>query len=210
MNAMEELYGDFIPDKDGIIPITDDEYFSDDIVIQFVSFLEKAFGKESVEQNLEYIAKVLRGKGSSREVIRRYFNESFFEDHCATYSITGSGKRPIYWLFDSGKNNGFKCLMYVHRYQPDMIARVRTDYVHELQSRYRTEIEEIQGKIDQLSGNEKINNSNRLKSLRLKADEIHLYEEIIHHIADQMISIDLDDGVKANYALFQDVLAKIK
>ena len=200
----------FQPDRDGIIPICDDEYFEDDIVGRFVSFVEKVFGKNNLEENLSNIASVLGGKGSSREVLRSYFINEFYFDHCSTYSVTGSGKRPIYWLFDSGKKNGFKCLIYMHRYQPDTIARIRTDYVHEQQSRYRTAIADLEQRINGASTSERVKLSKQLATLQAQAEEIRVYEEKIHHLADQMIKIDLDDGVKHNYEIFKDVLAKIK
>lgn len=203
-------YETFKPDVDGIIPICDDEYFADDIVGKFITFIELVYGKQALEENLRYIADTLGGKGSPRKVIRNYFINNFFVDHCATYSIIGSGKRPIYWLFDSGKNNGFKCLIYIHRYQPDMIARIRTDYIHEQQSRYRTAIADLEQRLNDVSSSERIRLSKTLDKLRTQREEIRLYEEKIHHLADQMISIDLDDGVKHNYAIFKDVLAKIK
>ena len=198
-------YKTFPADKDGIIPICDDEYFDDDIVGLFVKFVEKAYGKETLEENLKFIADALGGSGSPRDVIRNYFLNDFFTDHCKIYQ-----KRPIYWLFDSGKKNGFKCLIYMHRYQPDTIARIRTDYVHEQQSRYRTAIEETENRLQSASGSDRVKLEKKLKKLRDQEAEIHAYEEKIHHLADQMISIDLDDGVKVNYAKFQDVLAKIK
>ena len=119
-------------------------------------------------------------------------------------------KRPIYWLFDSGKKNGFKCLIYMHRYQPDTIARIRTDYVHETQSRYRTAIETLERQLANASTGERVKLQKRLTALKAQAEELRVYEEKIHHLADQMIPIDLDDGVKVNYAKFQDVLAPIK
>ena len=203
-------YSAFIPDKDAIIPICDDEYFEDDIVGRFVDFVEKAFGKSVLEENLRDIADVIGGKGSSREILRRYFINDFFADHCSVYSVSGSGKRPIYWLFDSGKKNGFKCLIYMHRYQPDTIARIRTDYVHEQQSRYRTAIADLEQRINGASTSERVKLSKQLSKLQAQAEEIRVYEEKIHHLADQMIEIDLDDGVKHNYEIFKDVLAKIK
>lgn len=206
----DSKYTLFTPDRDAIIPICDDEYFEDDIVGRFVSFVEKAFGKEYLEENLRFIADALDGSGSSREVIRSYFSSGFYADHCTTYSVTGSGKRPIYWLFDSGKKNGFKCLIYMHRYQPDTIARIRTDYVHEQQSRYRTAIADLEQRINGASTSERVKLSKQLAKLQAQAEEIRVYEEKIHHLADQMIKIDLDDGVKHNYELFRDVLAKIK
>ena len=201
----ESLYSLFTPDKDAIIPVCDDEYFLDDIVGRFVKFVEVVYGKDTLEDNLKFIADALGGNGTSREVIRNYFINDFYTDHLKVYQ-----KRPIYWLFDSGKKNGFKCLIYMHRYQPDTIARIRTDYVHEQQARYRTAIEEIEKRIDTVSASEKVKLTKKLNTLKAQDEEIHTYEEKIHHIADKMISIDLDDGVKYNYALFQDVLAKIK
>ncbi|MBR1711356.1 MAG: BREX-1 system adenine-specific DNA-methyltransferase PglX [Clostridia bacterium] len=203
-------YKSFLPDKDAILPICDDEYFEDDIVGRFVKFIEIVYGKELLEENLRYIADALGGKGSSRDVIRNYFLNDFYADHCTTYSVTGSGKRPIYWLFDSGKKNGFKCLIYMHRYQPDTIARIRTDYVHEQQSRYRTAIADLEQRTNGASTSERVKLSKQLATLQAQAEEIRVYEEKIHHLADQMISIDLDDGVKHNYEIFKDVLAKIK
>ena len=163
-----------------------------------------------MEDNLLFISNAIGGRGTSREIIRDYFLNSFFVDHCNMYSVTGSGKRPIYWLFDSGKKNGFKCLIYMHRYQPDTIARIRTDYVHEQQARYRTAIEETTNRIESANGSDKVKLTKKLNTLKAQDEEIHAYEEKIHHLADQMISIDLDDGVKHNYEIFKDVLAKIK
>ena len=199
------VHSHFGVDADNIIPVTDDEYFEDDIVSRFVKFIEVAYGKDTLEENLTFIANALGGKGSSREVIRKYFLNDFFEDHVKIYQ-----KRPIYWLFDSGKKNGFKCLIYMHRYQPDTIARIRTDYVHEQQSRYRTAIADLEQRINGASTGERVKLNKKLTKLQDQATELRLYEEKIHHLADQMIAIDLDDGVKVNYAKFQDVLAKVK
>ena len=200
----ETKYQQFQPDKDAIIPICDDDYFEDDIVGRFVSFVEKAFGKGMLEDNLRYIADALGGKGSSREVIRKYFINDFYADHLKVYQ-----KRPIYWLFDSGKKNGFKCLIYMHRYQPDTIARIRTDYVHEQQSRYRTAIADLEQRISGAPTFERVKLSKQLDTLQAQAEEIRIYEEKIHHLADQMIRIDLDDGIKHNHSIFKDVLAGI-
>lgn len=199
-------YKTFIPDKDAIIPITDDEYFTDDIVGRFVEFVRTVYGEGTLEENLKFIADALGEKGAtSREVIRNYFIKDFYKDHCKIYQ-----KRPIYWLFDSGKKNGFKCLVYMHRYQPDTIARIRTDYVHEQQARYRTAISGLERQINGAPTSERVRLNKLMTKLKDQAEETRLYEEKIHHLADQMISIDLDDGVKHNYAIFQDVLAKIK
>lgn len=196
---------EFYPDPDNIIPICDDEYFDDDITGRFVNFVETVFGEDSLEDNLKFIADALGGKGTSREIIRQYFLKDFYSDHCKKYK-----KRPIYWLFDSGKKNGFKALIYMHRYQPDLLARMRTDYVHEQQERYRTQLAHIDEAIQQASGSERVKLTKQQKKLQDQSLEIQKYEEKIHHLADQNIVIDLDDGVKHNYALFADVLAKIK
>lgn len=199
-------YKTFIPDKDAIIPITDDEYFTDDIVGRFVEFVRVVYGTNTLEENLQFIADALDEKGTtSREKIRNYFLNDFYKDHLKTYQ-----KRPIYWLFDSGKKNGFKCLVYMHRYQPDTIARIRTDYVHEQQARYRTAISGLERQINGAPTSERVRLNKLMTKLKDQAEETRLYEEKIHHLADQMIEIDLDDGVKHNYAIFQDVLAKIK
>ena len=202
MQDAEEFWG---VDADNIIPISDDEYFEDDIVGRFVEFVRIVYGTETLDENLQFIADALGGKGTPKEVIRNYFLTKFYADHCKMYQ-----KRPIYWLFDSGKKNGFKCLIYMHRYQPDTIARIRTDYVHEQQARYRTAIADLEQRIANAATGERVKLNKQLKKLNDQAAEILAYEEKIHHLADQMIPIDLDDGVKVNYAKFQDVLAKIK
>ena len=201
----ESKYKSFSADNDNIIPICDNEYFDDDLTGLFVQFVKTVFGEDTLEENLKYIADALGGKGNPRTVIRNYFLNGFFAEHCKTYQ-----KRPIYWLFDSGKKNGFKALIYMHRYQPDTIARLRTDYVHEQQSRYRTAIADIEKRISGASGSESVKLTKELEKLTSQADELITYEEMIHHLADKMIKIDLDDGVKHNYEVFKDVLAKIK
>lgn len=192
-------------DKDNIIPICDDEYFEDDIVGRFINFISDVYGKDTLEENLKFIADALGGKGQPKEVLRNYFLNDFFADHCKIYQ-----KRPIYWLFDSGKKNGFKALIYMHRYQPDTIARIRTDYVHEQQARYRTAIQEAQRQLNGATTADKVRLNKKLNKLTEQDAELRTYEEKVHHLADQMIPIDLDDGVKVNYAKFQDVLGKIK
>ena len=198
-------YVSFDVDKDNIIPICDDEYFEDDIVGLFVEFVKTVYGADTLDKNLKFIADALGGKGQPKDVIRNYFLNEFYSDHCKIYQ-----KRPIYWLFDSGKKNGFKALIYMHRYQPDTIARIRTDYVHEQQARYRTAIADLEQRIANASTGERVKLNKKLTTLQAQDTEIRTYEEKIHHLADQMISIDLDDGVKKNYTIFQDVLAKIK
>lgn len=198
-------YKTIIPDSDNIIPICDDEYFDDDITGLFVEFVRKVYGDDTLEENLKFVADALGGKGTPREVIRSYFLNDFYADHLKTYQ-----KRPIYWLFDSGKKNGFKALCYMHRYQRDLLARLRTDYVHEQQERYRTQLAQIGDAIDHASASERVKLTKQQKKFQEQAAELQKYEEKVHHLADQNIEIDLDDGVKHNYELFADVLAKIK
>lgn len=195
----------FMPDEDNVLPITDDEYFEDDIVGRFVEFIRAAYGPETLEQNLQFIADALGGKGTARQIIRTYFLKDFYKDHCKTYK-----KRPIYWQFDSGKKNGFKALIYMHRYTPDLLARVRTEYVHEQQERYDTQISHLQDDLVSAERSKKVQIEKRIKKLSDQLAETRVFEEKVHHLADQMIEIDLDDGVKVNYAKFQDVLAKVK
>ena len=198
-------YQTIIPDADNILPICDDDYFEDDLTGKFVDFVRVVYGEDTLEENLKFIADALGGKGSPREVIRAYFLNDFFKDHCKTYQ-----KRPIYWLFDSGKKNGFKALIYLHRYQRDLLARMRTDYVHEQQERYRTQLSHLADSLEHASGADRVRLTKQQKKLQEQSLELQAYEEKIHHLADQNIEIDLDDGVKYNYALFGDVLAKIK
>ena len=214
------------PDKDNIIPISDEEYFSDDIVSRFCEWVKIVYGEKSLETNLDFIAKALGNKGNtSREVIRNYFLNDFFKDHCNTYSVTGSGKRPIYWLFDSGKQNGFKALIYMHRYDADTVGRVRTDYLHKAQKYVETAMQSAQYTIDNAtSASEKSKATKAVTKYTKQLAEMKIYDEAIAHVANQRIEIDLDDGVKVNYAKFQgvevaqegkkalkvDLLAKIK
>ena len=201
----DSKYKTIIPDRDNILPICDDEYFEDDIVGKFINFVEVVYGKETLEENLKFIASALGGKGTAREVIRSYFLNDFYADHLKIYQ-----KRPIYWMFDSGKKNGFKALIYMHRYQPDLLARMRTDYVHEQQERYRTQTQAVEDSLSDATASERVKLNKQLEKLRAQSLEIGAFEEKIHHLADMMIPIDLDDGVKVNYAKFEEVLAKIK
>ena len=198
-------YQTIIPDADNILPICDDDYFEDDLTGKFVDFVRVVYGEDTLEENLKFIADALGGKGTPREIIRSYFINDFFADHCKTYQ-----KRPIYWLFDSGKTNGFKALIYLHRYQRDLLARMRTDYVHEQQERYRTQLSHLADALEHASGADKVRLTKQQKKLQDQSRELQTYEEKIHHLADQNIELDLDDGVKVNYAKFGDVLAKIK
>lgn len=199
-------YPTFRPDEDDIIPICDDEYFEDDIVDRFCTWLRTVYGEAHYQENLQFISDALGGKGSPLENIRSYFLNDFYKDHCKTYK-----KRPIYWLFDAGKKNSFKALVYIHRYDRDTMARMRTGYVYKQQELYKTRIETYKKRVDTAASQaDKNKYKKELKRLQDQFDEIHAYEEKIHHYADLRQEIDLDDGVKHNYALFADVLAKIK
>lgn len=207
----ESKYITYKADKDNIIPICDDEYFEDDIVGKFIEFVKVVYGETTLEENLAFIAQALGSKGTAREVIRNYFLNGFYADHCKMYQ-----KRPIYWQVESAgsssgsKQNGFKALIYMHRYEQDTMARMRTDYVHEQQGRYRTAIADLEHRIAGVGASEKIKLSKQLTKLKDQETETRLFEEKIHHLADQMIRIDLDDGVKNNYEIFKDVVSKIK
>ena len=195
----------FVPDRDNILPICDDEYFDDDLANRIFKWVEIVYGKETLEENLRFIADALGGKGTAREVIRNYLLNDFYADHLKIYQ-----KRPIYWQFSSGKKNGFKALIYMHRYQPDLLARMRTDYVHEQQERYRTQLTMLEDAAASAAPSDKVKLNKKIAKLKDQALEIVQFEEKIHHLADQMITIDLDDGVKVNYAKFEAVLEKIK
>ena len=195
-------YKTFIPDEDNCIPITDEEYFSDDIVGRFVEFIKTVYGSDSLEENLDFIANALGNKGdTSREVIRNYFLKDFYADHLKVYQ-----KRPIYWLFDSGKQNGFKALIYMHRYDEDTVGRVRTDYLHRAQKYVETAMQSAQYTIDNASSaSEKSKATKAVTKYTKQLAEMKIYDEAIAHLANKRIEIDLDDGVKVNYEKFQGV-----
>lgn len=198
-------YSSFIPDDDNVIPLTDEEYLEDDIVARLCSWLKIVYGEDTLEENLEFIAKALGNKGdTSRDIIRNYFLNDFFKDHCNTYSVTGSGKRPIYWLFDSGKQNGFKALIYLHRYTADTIGSIRVDYLHRMQRVYESEIGRMQDMIDNSNNNREVNLATKRKEkLQKQLKECRDYDEKISHLALSRIELDLDDGVKVNYRKVQ-------
>ena len=195
----------FFPDADNVIPITDEEYLDDDIVSRLCAWLKAVYGADTLEANLDYIAKALGNKGStSREIIRNYFLNDFFKDHCQTYSVTGSGKRPIYWLFDSGKQNGFKALVYLHRYTPDTIGNLRIDYLHKMQRVYESEINRMQDMMDHSNNAREVAAASKRKDkLAKQLKECREYDEKISHLALSRIELDLDDGVKVNYRKLQ-------
>lgn len=188
----------FMPDDDNIIPILDDEYFTDDIVSRFKDFLKITFGRETLSQNLDFIAKVLSGKstGSPEKIIRDYFIRDFYKDHVQTYK-----KRPIYWMFSSGKNQGFNALIYMHRYDRSTLAKMRTDYLLELESKLDAEIGMISG--------DDAKNKTKITKVRNQIEEIQKYDELLNNKALSMIEIDLDDGVVVNYAKFEGLVKEI-
>lgn len=198
-------YKTIIPDNDNIIPICDDEYFEDDLCGRVIDSIKKIYGEDTLEENLQFIANALGGNGSSRDILRNYLLNDFYKDHLKIYQ-----KRPIYWMLDSGKKNGFKALIYMHRYSSDLLAKIRTDYVHEQQERYRTQIENLDNEVLHLEGSNRLKAVKKLEKIKAQAEELLVFEEKLHHLADQMISIDLDDGVVVNYAKFNGILSIIK
>lgn len=208
----KDKYLTFPIDVDGVIPITDEKYFDDDIVGRVEEFIKVLFGEDTLEANLQYIAEALETKGkSSRERIRNYFLNDFFKDHCNTYSTTGSGKRPIYWLFDSGKQNGFKCLVYIHRYSPDIIGLIRSDYLSETQNMIENSLKNAEYIINTSSSAVDRAQATKKRDKYVKQlAEIRAYYPALSHIALQRIDLDLDDGVKANYAKFQGIEVSIE
>lgn len=205
--AYATKYKTFMPDEDGIIPITDEEYFKDDIVARFVEFIRIVYGEETLEENLKFIADALGNKGdTSRAVIRNYFLNDFYKDHCNTYSVTGSGKRPIYWLFDSGKQNGFKALIYIHRYTPDTVGLIRSVYLHNAQAAIQNSLQNSEYIISTTtSATERARETKKRDKYVKQLNELRPYYQALSHIALQRIQMDLDDGVKKNYQLFQGV-----
>lgn len=198
------VYATFVPDVDNIIPITEDEYFEDDIVSRFIEFIKVVYGAETLEENLDFIAESLGVKANetSRQTIRRYFLKEFYKDHLKVYQ-----KRPIYWMFDSGKNDGFKALVYMHRYNESTVAKLRTDYLHSLQRKYEAEILRLQVIVESttLSAREKTQAKKKIDRINKQIEECKLYDQVVAHVANERISIDLDDGVKHNYGLFQGI-----
>ena len=195
-------YHKFIPDDDNIIPVLDSEYFEDDIVNRFVEFVKICFGEETLEENLDFIANALaKNKKPSREKIRDYLLKNFFNDHKKTYKNC-----PIYWQFSSGKHNGFNCLVYMHRYEPSLVARIRTDYLHKTQKVIEQAIANCDNIINHSSSNTEVTKATKEKSkLQKQLKETQEYDEALAHIANQNIKINLDDGVKVNYAKFQNI-----
>ena len=198
-------YSKFIPDDDNIIPVLDSEYFEDDIVGRFIEFVKICLGEENLEENLDFIANSLtKNNKSSRETIRNYLLNDFYEEHIKTYQNC-----PIYWQFTSGKQNGFNCLVYMHRYEPSLVARIRTDYLHKTQKAIEQRIVNNDNIINNSTSKQEVANATKEKAkLQKQLKETQEYDEVLAHIANQNIKIDLDDGVKVNYAKFQNIEIK--
>ena len=205
-------YSKFIPDEDNCIPITDSEYFSDDIVTRFVEFVKTVYVEETLEENLKFIAQSLSNKNDApKDIIREYFLKSFYEDHWKRYE-----ERPIYWLYDAGEKNGFKALIYMHRYNEQITAKVRIGYLHELQKHYERRASFLKDEIE--SNNNRKKAEQELKKIKSQLDECKQFDEKMNHLSSEYISIDLDDGVKVNYEKVQtgrdgkryEILGKVK
>ena len=194
-----DKYQTFIPDNDNVVPITDEEYFDDDLSSFICAWLKKAFGRENFEANLEFLTDALGTRGTtSREKLRNYFLKNFYKDHCKTYQ-----KRPIYWLYDSGKQNGFKALIYMHRYNKDTTGQVRAEYLGRMEGTYESEINRMEDIKNNGQGREVALAAKRIEKLKKQLKECRDYDEYIGHLALAAIDIDLDDGVKVNYVKVQ-------
>ena len=193
-------YSSYIPERDNIIPITDEDYLDNDAVNRIVEFVRTVYGAETLEENLRFIADALEMRGSTaREVIRNYFLRDFYKDHVKTYQ-----KRPIYWLFESGKADGFKALIYLHRYNPDTIGKLRVDYLHKLQRVYESEIERMRETVEKSNdAREQSAAQKRMEKLVKQLKEAKEYDGKIDHLANARIELNLDDGVKMNYEKLQ-------
>ncbi|HBQ7906084.1 TPA: class I SAM-dependent DNA methyltransferase [Klebsiella pneumoniae] len=208
----EDAYKTFPADKDGILPLMDDEWFDDDVTSRVKEFVRTVWGEEHLQENLEFIAESLclyaikPKKGESAlDTIRRYLSTQFWKDHMKMYK-----KRPIYWLFSSGKEKAFECLVYLHRYNDATLARMRTEYVVPLLARYQANIDRLNEQVDGASGGEATRLKRDRDNLSKKFNELRSFDDRLRHYADMRISIDLDDGVKVNYGKFGDLLADVK
>lgn len=198
----------FAANQDNVLPVVSDTYFGDDLVARFIEFVEVTFSKETLNENLKFIAETLGKKAgeTDKETIRRYFLNDFYKDHVQTYK-----KRPIYWMISSGKNKAFNALIYMHRYDKTTLSRVRTDYLHVLQTGINAQREKL---LSIINGNEsereKSKAKKELKTIEKQIEELKDFDEVLHHMADKQIEIDLDDGVAVNYMKFKELLVDIK
>jgi type II restriction/modification system DNA methylase subunit YeeA len=209
-------YGTFPADDDGIVPLTDTEWFEDDACNRVVEFIEVAFASEHLEENLSFVVRNLRFTAksvgakrgeSSRETLRRWLCDKFYENH----HLKVYKNRPIYWLFSSGKQKAFQCLVYLHRYHGGTLARMRAEYVVPLQGKMAARIEKLEQDIpDATSTAHRKNLETELSKLKKQEVELIAFDEKLRHYADRRIHLDLDDGVKVNYGKFGDLLAEVK
>ncbi|WP_216828511.1 BREX-1 system adenine-specific DNA-methyltransferase PglX [Alkalihalobacterium elongatum] len=200
-------YETFVPVKDNVMIVTDEEYFEVDLATKFVEFVRAAFGEKELEDNLQFIAKALNEKETetSRQTIRRYFLKDFYKDHVQAYK-----KRPIYWLFDSGKHNGFKALVYIHRYDEELVARIRTDYLHLLERKYESELFRLDSSIlSDVSTRERAEAKKKYTVIDTQLIECRQYDQLLAAVANKRVTLDLDDGIKTNYSKFQGVTVKL-
>lgn len=198
--------------EDNIIPITSDVYLEDDLVNRFIEFVETVYGKETLEENLNFIAEALGQKKNetARDTIHSYFLKDFFKDHAKMYSVTGSGRRPIYWKFTSGKENAFNCFIYMHRYDKTTISRIRTEYLHDVQQRLETRKIDLDQILNSDASTTELNKSRKeMKTVEKQLAELVTYDEELRHMADQQIEIDLDDGFNVNYPKFRGLVEKV-
>ena len=200
-----ENYISFIPEKTNIITICEDRLLKNDIITKLEEFLAIVYGKDSLEDNLAFIAESLGGKGEARQIIRNYFLKNFFVDHCKTYQ-----KRPIYWLFDSGDKNAFKCLIYIHRYQTELLIDISNSFIIPVQSEYSRIIKDFKKLKDKVKGEDKTKYIKLIKHLEEQIEELQIYHKKINCLAESKIKLSLNDGIKHNYAVLQRVLAHIK
>ena len=198
----ESQYLSYQPDDDGIIPIYDGIGMKDGLTTALINLIKQIYGEETYRQNIDYIADALGKKNSesSEEALNRYLNEGFYKDHLKIYQ-----KRPIYWLFTSGKKAGFKCLIYMHRYNEDTLARINGKYFLPESTRKKYELEELNGRIAHAEGRDRLKLEKERQKLAEAYNEAIEYGQVLDHMANQYISIDLDDGVKTNYAKFQGI-----
>ncbi|CAM4162540.1 BREX-1 system adenine-specific DNA-methyltransferase PglX [Jeotgalicoccus halotolerans] len=198
--------------EDNIIPITSDVYLEDDLVNRFIEFVETVYGKETLEENLNFIAEALGQKKNetARDTIHSYFLKDFFKDHAKMYSVTGSGRRPIYWKFTSGRENAFNCFIYMHRYDKTTISRIRTEYLHDVQQRLETRKIDLDQILNSDASTTELNRARKeMKTVEKQLAELIAYDEKLRHMADQQIEIDLDDGFKVNYPKFKGLVEKV-
>jgi type II restriction/modification system DNA methylase subunit YeeA len=205
-------YKTFSADEDGILPLTDQDWFKDDATNRFREFLVAVWGEDTLQQNLEFVAESLTltsfkpKKGeTSLDTVRRYLSNQFYKDHLQTYK-----KRPIYWLFSSGKQKAFECLVYLHRYNESTLARMRTEYVTPLLGKYSAYAEQLNQQLQDASSSEATRIKKEQQTLEKKQAELRQFDDNLKHYADMRIKLDLDDGVKVNYCKFGDLLAEVK